>query len=130
MFVKDLIEAKILLDNITAGETVSKSISLQDKILFLIYDYGVASPQFLIKKLGVFKTNLAFGCKQLMLEGLLVSLKSEGDKRKIIYKLTKGGEERVERLFERIDAWFRDGEIDKEMECSLEKVIVLLNKKV
>lgn len=93
-----------LIENALIGADGKKGcFSLADKVLFLIEMQGVCHPQFLIRELGIKKTNLAIICNGLEKDGLLTKNKLEGgDGRAIYYTLTEKGKAYVDACYKKI----------------------------
>lgn len=128
-FARKLIESKILIDTITDGAN-KQPLSLNNKILFLIDEFGVVSPALLISKLGVVKSNLAIACRELCLKEFITSFKDEHDKRQIHYKLTEKGKDEIQKKIADISSLFRQNETNREVENSIEIIVDFLNRKV
>ncbi len=93
-----------LIENALIGADGKKGcFSLADKVLFSIEMQGVCHPQYLIRELGIKKTNLAIICNGLEKDGLLVKNKLEGgDGRAICYTLTEKGKAYVDDCYKKI----------------------------
>lgn len=93
-----------LIENALMGNDGKKGCySLADKVLFLIEMQGVCYPQYLIREIGIKKTNLAIICNGLEKEGMLVKNKLEGgDGRAICYALTEKGKAYVDDCYKKI----------------------------
>ena len=94
---RNIMRLRILSSN--ACESFEKQMNKKNllttkvRILFLIDEYKSVSPTFLIDRLYVAKSNIALFCKQLLLEGLIISSQDLIDKRIIYYCLTPKGKE-------------------------------------
>ena len=93
-----------LIENALMGKDGKKGCySLADKVLFSIEMQGVCHPQYLIRELGIKKTNLAIICNGLEKDNLLIKNKLEGgDGRAICYCLTEKGKAYVDCCYQKI----------------------------
>lgn len=127
-FARRLVEIRILSDNIC--DAWNQKFEVNQKILFLIDEYGVCSPSLLIGKIGIKKSNLALACKTLLEQNKITKINSQGDKRQIFYCLTEKGREEINKIIDGIERTFRQGEIGKSEYQSMARVCDILNKKV
>lgn len=102
----------------------------QLKVLYFIDEYQMVTPQLLISKLGIVKSNLALLTKSLMKEGLIVSNKSLADKRAIVYSITPKGKQILDEHLSSITRYIRQDEQTPELMSAIEIVLNYLNKKV
>lgn len=102
----------------------------QLKVLYFIDEYQMVTPQLLISKLGIVKSNLALLTKSLMKEGLIVSNKSLADKRAIVYSITPKGKQILDEHLSSIARYIRQDEQTPELMSAIEIVLNYLNKKV
>ncbi len=124
---RKLLEIKSLsqtICNITKNETTNTQI----KVLYFIDEYTSVSPQILISKLGIVKSNLALITKKMIKENLIVSKKSLSDKRAIFYSITPKGKKMLDTYTAELDKIFHDQ--DNEIEYNLDIILKYLNKKV
>ena len=124
---RKLLEIKSLsqtICNITKNETTNTQI----KVLYFIDEYTSVSPQILISKLGIVKSNLALITKKMIEENLIVSKKSLSDKRAIFYSITTKGKKMLDTYTAELDKVFHDQ--DNEIEYNLNIILKYLNKKV
>ena len=124
---RKLLEIKSLsqtICNITKNETTNTQI----KVLYFIDEYTSVSPQILISKLGIVKSNLALITKKMIEENLIVSKKSLSDKRAIFYSITPKGKKMLDTYTAELDKVFHDQ--DNEIEYNLDIILKYLNKKV
>ena len=102
----------------------------QLKVLYFIDEYQSVTPQLLISKLGIVKSNLALLTKSLIKDGLIVASKSLADKRAIVYSITEKGKQILDQHLSSISRYIRQDEQTPELISSLEIVLSYLNKKV
>ncbi len=124
---RKLLEIKSLsqtICNITKNETTNTQI----KVLYFIDEYSSVSPQLLISKLGIVKSNLALITKKMIEDDLIVSKKSLSDKRAIFYSITPKGKKMLDSYTAELDKIFH--EQDLEIEYNLDIILKYLNKKV
>lgn len=128
-FARRLLEIRILSDNVCDGWN-KKNIEINQKIMFIIDEYGVCSPSLLISKIGLKKSNLALACKTLIEQNKVEKIHSQEDKRQIFYKLTERGKHEIEKIVENIELMFRQSETNKTEYQHLSRVCDILNKKI
>lgn len=128
-FARRLLEIRILSDNVCDGWN-KKNIEINQKIMFIIDEYGVCSPSLLISKIGLKKSNLALACKTLIEQNKVEKIHSQEDKRQIFYKLTERGKHEIEIIVENIELMFRQSETNKTEYQHLSRVCDILNKKI
>ena len=124
---RKLLEIKSLsqtICNITKNETTNTQI----KVLYFVDEYSSVSPQILISKLGIVKSNLALITKKMIEDDLIVSKKSLSDKRAIFYSITQKGKKMLDEYTQKLDKIFH--EQDLEIEYNLDIILKYLNKKV
>ena len=124
---RKLLEIKSLsqtICNITKNETTNTQI----KVLYFVDEYSSISPQILISKLGIVKSNLALITKKMIEDDLIVSKKSLSDKRAIFYSITPKGKKMLDDYTAKLDKIFH--EQDLEIEYNLDIILKYLNKKV
>ncbi len=124
---RKLLEIKSLsqtICNITKNETTNTQI----KLLYFVDEYSSVSPQILISKLGIVKSNLALITKKMIEDDLIVSKKSLSDKRAIFYSITPKGKKMLDEYTQKLDKIFH--EQDLEIEYNLDIILKYLNKKV
>ncbi len=128
-FARRLLEIRILTDCVCDGWN-RKNIEINQKIMFIIDEYGVCSPSLLISKIGIKKSNLALACKTLIEQNKIEKIHSQEDKRQIFYKLTQKGRAEIEKIVNNIEHMFRQSEIGKNEYQHMSKVCDILNKKI
>lgn len=102
----------------------------QLKVLYFIDEYQSVTPQLLISKLGIVKSNLALLTKSLIKEELISSTKSLADKRAIVYSITPKGKQILDEHLSSIARFIRQDEQTPELMSAIEIVLNYLNKKV
>lgn len=126
--------ARQILELKTLTQTIC-SISKNDatftelKILYFVDEYPNCSPQILISKLGIAKSNLALLTKKMIKENLIVSKKGYQDGRSIFYSITSTGKKMLDDYFESLNKIFHEQET-QEITNSLSNILEYLNKKV
>ena len=100
------------------------------KVLSLLYECKFAEPQFLIGKLGLKKPNLTKVCSELLADNFIVKLDNNHDKRGILYKITKLGEEKISQLLQSINKRFWDDSKNTSTVNTLQTLSEVLNKKI
>ncbi|MBQ3493816.1 MAG: winged helix-turn-helix transcriptional regulator [Clostridia bacterium] len=100
------------------------------KVLFFVDQYSCVSPQILISKLGLAKSNLALLTKNLIKNQLIISEQSIIDKRAINYLITPKGQEIVKNYVQNIKKLIRPDELSQNFIDSLSTLNSFLNKKV
>lgn len=84
-----------------SSETNKFDIKL--KVLHLINETEKATPNFLIEKLGMARSNLAIMCNKLHKDGFLIKHKEPLNKKEIFYIITDAGKELLEENFLKAD---------------------------
>lgn len=128
-FARRLLEIRILSDTMCDGWN-KKNVEVNQKIMFLIDEYGVCAPSLLISKIGIKKSNLALACKTLIEQDKIEKIRSQEDRRQIFYKLTERGKNEIDKIVENIELMFRQSEIGKNEYQHMTKVCDILNKKI
>lgn len=127
MNARKLLEVKTLSQtvcNITKNEATNNTL----KVLYFVDEYVSVSPQILISKLGIVKSNLALLTRKMINDGLIESKHSLNDKRAITYSITPKGKQMLTSYLEKLEKIFH--EQDNDIEQSLDIVLRYLNKKV
>ena len=124
---RKILETKSLCQTI-CGNMQTNSTQTVIKLLYFIDEYQNCSPQTLISKLGIKKTNLALITKQMINDGLIVSKKGSYDKRSICYSLTGNGKDVLNEYLENLDSIFHEQDIT--LEQNFDQILAYLNKKV
>ena len=84
-------------------ERLSKEVfSAKFECLCIIYKLKEVSPSFLVKELGIAKSNIANICKTLEKEKNIYRMVADDDHRVIFYGVTSKGKSRVESLLTKI----------------------------
>ena len=124
---RKLLEIKTLsqtICNISKNEATNNQL----KVLYFVDEYNSISPQVLISKLGIVKSNLALLTKKMIADKLIESKKSVTDKRSIFYSITPKGKQMLNDYLEKIEKVFHEDELI--LENDLDIVLMYLNKKV
>lgn len=126
---RKILEIKSLTQTLCHNEN-SENTNNQMKVLYFVDEYGSVSPQVLISKLGIVKSNLATITKSLLMDNLIVSEKSLTDKRAVVYSITPKGKQKLEEYLSFISKFLRQDEQTPELKNAFEVVLAYLNKKV
>lgn len=127
MNARKLLEIKALSQTI-CNLTKNEATNNQLKVLYFIDEYKNVSPQILISKLGIVKSNLALLTKKMIESGLIESLHDNVDRRTITYRITSKGKAMLNAYLEKLDRIFKDN--DPSLDASLDTILKFLNKKV
>ena len=127
MNARKLLEIKALSQTI-CNLTKNEATNNQLKVLYFIDEYKNVSPQILISKLGIVKSNLALLTKKMIESGLIESLHDNVDRRTITYRITSKGKAMLNAYLEKLDRIFKDN--DPSLVASLDTILKFLNKKV
>ncbi len=91
--------------------------SLQNKILFTIYQNKVISPSSLVRELKIAKSNIAKFCRVLVDKNLITDKVDKNDHRIIYYNITSKGEKYILNFTEKINKifskFFDDNQLDE-----------------
>lgn len=128
MLSKKILEIKSLTETI-CNLSKNDSSSTKLKVLYFIDEYQNISPQILIAKLGIVKSNLAIITKNLIKEELITSHKGPLDQRSVFYSITDKGKKMLGDYLLELDKILHT-EIDDLVETRLDEVLAYLNKKV
>ena len=117
----------------TLGYTICSASNNQTtnnalKVLYFVDEYQSISPQILVSKLGIAKSNLALLTKKMIKDGLLFSQKSANDGRSILLSITLKGKKMLDEYLDTIAKIFPDDNI--ELAKAMDIVLKHLNKKV
>lgn len=128
------IELEKLCDGYDTDDANKKSnLTLKMKVLFCLSEDGELSPNYLISKLGIAKSNLTMLCRNLLDEGVIASKKSETDRRNISYIITNKGAKQLKSYLNqvRLDniGLYKSDRYVKSLEKKISEVLKLLNKK-
>ena len=126
---RKILEIKCLSQTLCQNGNVENTNN-QLKVLYFIDEYQSVTPQLLISKLGIVKSNLALLTKSLIKDELIVSSKSLADKRAIVYSITEKGKQILDEHLSSISRYIRQDEQTPELMSALEIVLSYLNKKV
>ncbi len=124
---RKILEIKSLSQTI-CNISKNESTNTQIKVLYFVDEYSSISPQILISKLGIVKSNLALITKKMIREGLIESKKGLNDKRSIFYTITPKGKEQLDLYLSELNKLFKFEDV--ELEDNMDKVLEFLNKKV
>ena len=124
---RKILEIKSLSQTI-CNISKNESTNTQIKVLYFVDEYSSISPQILISKLGIVKSNLALITKKMIQEGLIESKKGLNDKRSIFYTITPKGKEQLDLYLSELNKLFKFEDV--ELEDNMDKVLEFLNKKV
>ena len=125
---RQILELKTLSQTI-CSITKNKATSTEIKILYFIDEYKNCSPQVLISKLGIAKSNLALLTKKMIKENLITSKRGYQDGRSIHYSITSAGKKMLDEYILNLNKIFHEQE-SGELESSLKTILEYLNKKV
>lgn len=96
--------------NIKSGKASSdtkNTLTLKSKFLYMLKDRS-QTPNELISKLTIGKTNLALLAKQMINEGLIERIVSDFDKRQIEYTITELGQKNINSKQDIIEGMFKN----------------------
>lgn len=100
------------------------------KVLFFVEQYSCVSPQVLISKLGLAKSNLALLTKKLVSLELIQSQPSIIDKRAVSFTITQKGKNVVKNFVDTIAKSIRQEDLSQNFSDGLDSIAMFLNKKV
>ena len=126
---RKILEIKCLSQTLCSSGNIENTNN-QLKVLYFIDEYQSVTPQLLISKLGIVKSNLALLTTSLIKDGLIVSSKSLADKRAIVYSITAKGKQILDDHLASISRYIRQDEQTPELMAAIEVVLNYLNKKV
>ena len=111
-FLKRCVELKIVLDKFCESFSKDKTsrvcnISTKLKILMLLKQ-GKNTPKELIDSLAIAKSNITIICDSMMYEELITKEKGETNKKNIIYKITKKGEDQIDKFIAKLGGCYPD----------------------
>jgi len=111
-FLKRCVELKIVLDKFDESFSKDKTsrvcnISTKLKILMLLKQ-GKNTPKELIDSLAIAKSNITIICDGMMYEELITKEKGETNKKNIMYKITKKGEEQIDKFIATLGSCYPD----------------------
>ena len=98
------------------------------KILYFTDEYKSVSPQLLISKLGIVKTNLALLTKKMISKGLITSEKSYVNQKSIFYEITSLGKQKLNEVLTQIANTIQSS--NNETEKLFNETLNFLNKKI
>ena len=127
MNARKILEIKALTQTICSAsnnETTNNAL----KVLYFVDEYQSISPQILISKLGIAKSNLALLTKKMINDGLLFSQKSESDGRSILLTITLKGKKMLDEYIGKISKIFPDDNV--ELSKAMDTILKHLNKKI
>ena len=127
MNTRKLLEIKSLSQTI-CNLSKNEATNNQLRVLYFVDEYNSISPQVLISKLGIAKSNLALLTKKMIDDGLLYSKKSIMDKRSILYFVTPKGKKMLNSYISDLDKLLHED--DYELDQALDLIAKYLNKKV
>ena len=128
------IELEKLCDGYDTDDANKKSnLTLKMKVLFCLSEDGELSPNYLISKLGIAKSNLTMLCRNLLDEGVIASKKSETDRRNISYIITNKGAKQLKSYLNQVrldnSGLYKSDRYVKSLEKKISELLKLLNKK-
>jgi len=128
------IELEKLCDGYDTDDANKKSnLTLKMKVLFCLSEEGELSPNYLISKLGIAKSNLTMLCRSMLEEGIIASKKSETDKRNISYIITNKGAKQLKGYLNQVKLdninLYKSVRQAKSIEKKITELMKLLNKK-
>lgn len=102
-----IIDLNLILTNRIEGfdfETKHKKLNIDTefKILHLLVNYGRLTPNEIVSKLYIAKSNLSNQCKLMMKEGLIKQYGDKDDKRVVCYGLCPKGEEKYNEVMSEV----------------------------
>ena len=127
MNARKILEIKALsqtICNISKNDTTNHVL----KVLYFVDEYQSVSPQILISKLGIVKSNLALLTKKMIADGLIYSQKSSSDRRAINYQIAPKGKQMLNDYIDNLNKILH--EQSSELSGAIEVVLKYLNKKV
>ena len=98
------------------------------KILYFVDEYKTVSPQLLISKLGIVKTNLALLTKKMIKNNLICSQKNYTNQKLIFYEITPLGKQKLNEVLSLITQMLKDN--STETENLFDEAVNFLNKKI
>lgn len=122
-FANSLIELKLASNRLVEGKVGLFSVKFQ--VLYIIASNEMTSPSELIFQLNMAKSNLALIAKKMISEGLITSVKVEGNKKQIYYKITEKGRAQLDEKIKMIDSQYS---ADNQILNRLAKTIEALKK--
>ena len=131
---KALMDLNLVLTNRMEGfdfESKHKEVAvdLEFKILHLLANYGRLTPNELIAKLFIAKSNLSNQCKEMMKKGLITQFSGKNDKRIVCYEICETGRAMYNTRLEKVVEYFnvvvdeKDRERVTELMTELDKLI-------
>ena len=126
---KALMDLNLVLTNRVEGfdfESKHKrvAVDLEFKILHLLVNYGRLTPNELINKLFIAKSNLSNQCKAMMKKGLITQFSGRSDKRVVCYDICEAGKKeyyaRSEKVIEYFDEVIKNSDKEKIYELMIE----------
>ena len=127
MNARKILEIKALCQTICSTSN-NESTNNELKVLFFVDEYQSISPQILVSKLGIAKSNLALMTKKMISDNLIYRQKSETDGRAILLSITPKGKKMLDDYLDKIAKIFPDENI--ELAKAMDIVLKNLNKKV
>ena len=127
MNARKILEIKALCQTICSASN-NESTNNELKVLYFVDEYQSISPQILVSKLGIAKSNLALMTKRMISENLIYRQKSKTDGRAILLSITEKGKKMLDDYLSNIAKIFPDDNI--ELERAMDIVLKNLNKKV
>ena len=127
MNARKILEIKSLSQTIC---NISKNDATNNvlKVLYFVDEYQTISPQVLVSKLGIVKSNLALLTKNMIKDGLIYSQKSLTDGRAIMYGITPKGKRMLDEYLDNLNKILH--EQSPELSQAMDIVLKYLNKKV
>lgn len=127
--IRKLLEIKALTQTICQNGNTD-STNTQIKVLYFIDEYKQTSPQILISKLGINKSNLAILMKKMIADGYVESNKGSIDKRSIFYSITEKGKNLLDEYLQKLDEVINSNDFTDDLCNALNTIITFLNKKI
>ncbi len=127
MNARKILEIKALSQTIC---NISKNDATNNvlKVLYFVDEYQSVSPQILVSKLGIVKSNLALLTKKMIADGLIYSQKSLSDGRAITYQIAPKGKQMLNEYLDSLNKILH--EQSSELSQSIDILLKYLNKKV
>ena len=127
MNARKILEIKALsqtICNISKNDTTNNVL----KVLYFVDEYQSVSPQILVSKLGIVKSNLALLTKKMIADELIYSQKSLSDGRAITYQIAPKGKQMLNEYLDNLNKILH--EQSSELSQSIDTLLKYLNKKV
>ena len=101
---EEILSLVINFENLLKGAEANR-FDIKIKVLHLINNTEKATPNYLIEKLGMARSNLAIMCNKLHKDGYLIKCKEPLNKKEIFYCLTESGKALLNEHFDIADTY-------------------------